>query len=96
MHAADGLIDCRGRDARRLHGSVQSELRLLRCLRVSIAPLSAGPLLLRTRTCLLSAPLRHAPNRNYYGTFYGFTPTHSYYGNFGPQITFTFPSSGYP
>jgi hypothetical protein len=31
---------------------------LLRCLRVSIAPLSAGPPLLRTRTCLLSAPLR--------------------------------------
>jgi hypothetical protein len=49
-----------------------------------------------THPNLFTRPLTYAPNRSYYGTFDGFTPTRSYSGNSGPQITFTFPSSGYP
>jgi hypothetical protein len=41
-------------------------------------------------------PYGYAPNRNYNGNSYGYAPTRSYYGSSGPQITITFPSSGYP
>jgi hypothetical protein len=59
-------------------------------------PLSVGPPLLRTEPVYYPRPYGHAPNRSYNGTFYGFTPTHSYYATPDRRSLLPFPHPAIP